>query len=413
MSEEAEAPTVDVDIRCGKLFDGSGSSPLSGGNIHVRKGRISGSGGAPASGVIDLGNYFVQPAFIDCHTHLSMAPWLGDQNVQIRQPRGLQALRVPGHLQLDLAAGVGTMRIMGEEDWLDVYCRETITAGVLDGPRLYIAGKPLAPSNGHGRGRRGYDGADAVRQAARENLAQGADFLKVFVTGGVATGSRLTASSYSPEELRAAVEEAERAGSYVAAHAHGGPGLREAVDAGARTIEHASLATDEEIDLMLERGCRVVMTFGIFLHPRGLESGIGDKPMVFARLQEARERIRDRAQAIFASSLPVAFGTDSVHGAIAFEVQTAITLGLDPRRALAGVTGVAAAAIGVEDEVGLVAPGRAADIIALDGDPLVDPSALDRVVFIMQAGRVRRAPAGCGGPGLATFESVAQEANQC
>src|SRR5207244_13047567 len=163
----------------------------------------------------------------------------------------------------DLAAGTATMRGMGEEHFVDVDVREAIEAGVIVGPRLLVAGRGLAANNGHGRALASYDGADEVRRGARENLRRGANHVKIFVTGGVSSpGPTPTASAYTREEIRAAVEEADRVGTYAAAHAHGGPGLQLAVREGARTSEHGPLATDEDIAMMIERELWLSCTCG-------------------------------------------------------------------------------------------------------------------------------------------------------
>jgi imidazolonepropionase-like amidohydrolase len=374
-------------IRCGTLFDGTGAEPVAGGEIVVEDGRIA-AGPAPAGAeVLDLGSAFVMPGLIDAHTHLSVVPGRGDQLGQLRQPAGQQALRVPGNLRRDLAAGTTTMRIMAEEDWLDVHTRAAIEAGEIEGPRLLISTRGLTAGNGHGRAKSFFDGVDEVRRGARENLAHGADFLKVFATGGVSSGSGLDGSVYSPEELRAAVEEAERAGTYVAAHAHGGPGLRDAVAAGVRTIEHAATATEADVEAMLDAGCWVVGTFSILFHPDGIERGDAGDPRVLDALERARATVSERMAALLASGVPFALGTDSMHGRMPFEVQTAIRFGVSPADALLAATARGAEALRVEDRTGTLEPGKDADLIALDGNPLEDPAALERVRFVMTQGR--------------------------
>ena len=336
--------------------------------------------------MIDLGSAFVLPGLIDAHTHLSVVPGRGDQLGQLRQEAGRQALRVPDNLRRDLDAGTTTLRIMGEEDWLDVYTREAIEAGQLEGPNLVIATRPIAASNGHGRMKSSLDGVDEIRAGARERLFDGADFLKLFATGGVASGTGLQDSAYSLDEMQAAVEEAERVGTYVAAHAHGGPGLMTCVQAGVRTIEHAAVASDEEVEAMLNAGCWLVGTFSILFHPEGIEQGDGGNPLILESLKQARERVTERMEQILASGLRLALGTDSMHGEMAYEVQTAIRFGVSPKDALLAATARGAEALRIESRTGTLEPGKDADLIALDGNPLEDPGALERVVFVMKGG---------------------------
>jgi imidazolonepropionase-like amidohydrolase len=305
----------------------------------------------------------------------------------LRQPAGQQALRVPANLHKSLRSGVTTMRIMGEEDWLDVYTRQAIRAGTLAGPNLIIATRGLTASNGHGRAKSAFDGVDEIRRGARENLAHGADFLKLFATGGVASGTGLESAVYSLDEMRVAVEEAERKGTYVAAHAHGGPGLQLAVQAGVRTIEHAALASEADVELMQRHDCWVVGTYSILFHPDGIERGDAANPQIHGAMLAARERVAQAVSRIFSSGLRFALGTDSMHGHMAFEVQTALRFGLAPAAALQAATLRGAEALRIEAHTGSIEPGKAADIIALDGNPLRDPGALERVVFVMKGGR--------------------------
>jgi imidazolonepropionase-like amidohydrolase len=373
-------------IRCGTLFDGTGADPVAGGEVVVDGGKIVAGPAPDGVDVIDLGSTFVMPGLIDAHTHLSVVPGRGDQVAQLRQEAGRQALRVPDNLRRDLDAGTTTLRIMGEEDLLDVYTREAIEAGQLEGPNLVIATRPIAASNGHGRMKSSLDGVDEIRAGARERLFRGADFLKLFATGGVASGTGLQSSAYSFDEMRAAVEEAERVGTYVAAHAHGGPGLMTCVQAGVRTIEHAAVASDEEVEAMLEAGCWLVGTFSILFHPEGIEQGDGGNPLILENLKQARERVTERMEQILASGLKLALGTDSMHGEMAYEVQTAIRFGVSPKDALLAATARGAEALRIESRTGTLEPGKDADVIALDGNPLEDPGALERVVFVMKGG---------------------------
>jgi imidazolonepropionase-like amidohydrolase len=377
-------------VRCGRLFDGTGADPVSDATLVIEDGLIAGGPPPAEAEVLDLSTYFVMPGLIDAHTHLSIIPAKGNQLGQLREPPGKQSLRVAANLRKDLDAGVTTLRIMGEEDWLDVYAREAAAEGDLQAPRLVIATRGLAPTNGHGRGRRGFDGVEEVRKAARENLAAGADFLKVFATGGVASGSGLDTSAYSLGEMRAIVEEAERKGTYVAAHAHGGPGLLTAVEAGVRTIEHAAVAGEREVEAMVKGGCWVVATFSILFRPDGIELGDKDNPAIQDKVRWAREQVATSARRIFESGLPVALGTDSMHGNMAFEIQTAISFGMSAKAALRAATARGAEALRVQDLTGMLAPGKAADLIAVAGDPLSDPTALDRVRLVMKEGQVLR-----------------------
>jgi imidazolonepropionase-like amidohydrolase len=376
-------------IRCGTLFDGTGADPVRNAVVMVRDGRIASVGTAapPGAATLDLGDRFVMPGLVDCHSHASIVPGLGDQLGQLCRGPVPQALAATRNLRLDLAAGTTTMRIMGEEHFVDVELRDAIEAGTIIGPRLLIAGRGLAANNGHGRALASYDGVDEVRRGARENLRRGANHVKIFVTGGVSSpGTTPTSSAYTREEIRAAVEEADRVGTYAAAHAHGGPGLRLAVQEGVGTIEHAALADDEDIALMIERRVWLICTFAIFMHPNGIEQGDGQRPAIMDKMRWARRVVAETFPRHLASGVRFACGTDSVHGAMPFELQTLVRLGVSPREALLAGTRRGAEACRVDKDVGTLEPGKRADLIAIDGDPLKDMAAMERVSLVMKDG---------------------------
>jgi len=380
-------------IRCGTLFDGTGAPPVRDAVVVVDEGRIAAVGRAggiavpPAAEALDLGNRFVMPGLIDCHTHASIVPGLGDQLGQLCRGPAPQALAATRNLRKDLAAGTTTMRIMGEEHFVDVDVRDAIEAGTIVGPRLLVAGRGLAANNGHGRALTSYDGVDDVRRGARENLRKGADHVKIFVTGGVSSpGTTPTSSAYTREEIRAAVEEAERVGTYAAAHAHGGPGLRLAVQEGVRTIEHGALASDEDIALMIERGVWLICTFSIFMHPTGIEQGDGQRAAIMDKVRWSRRVVSENFPRHLASGVRFACGTDSMHGLMPFELQTLVRLGVSPHDALLAGTRWGAEACRIDGEVGTLEPGKRADLVAVDGDPLKDIAALERASLVMRDG---------------------------
>jgi len=380
-------------LRCGTLFDGTGAAPTRDALVVVTDGRITSvgpaGGRADATGMetLDLSGRFVMPGLIDCHSHASIVPGQGDQLGQLCRGPVPQALAATRNLRRDLAAGTTTMRIMGEEHFVDVDVREAIEAGVIIGPRLLVAGRGLAANNAHGRALASYDGVDDVRRGARENLRRGANHVKIFVTGGVSSpGPTPTASAYTREEIRAAVEEADRVGTYAAAHAHGGPGLRLAVQEGVGTIEHAALADDEDIALMIERRVWLICTFAIFMHPNGIEQGDGQRPAIMDKMRWARRVVAETFPRHLASGVRFACGTDSVHGAMPFELQTLVRLGVSPREALLAGTRRGAEACRVDKDVGTLEPGKRADLIAIDGDPLKDMAAMERVSLVMKDG---------------------------
>jgi imidazolonepropionase-like amidohydrolase len=386
---------VVVAIRAGWVWDGTGGEPISDGVVIVDGERIAAVGDAkdveiPADAeVIDRPGEFLMPGLIDAHTHISIIPGLGDQIGQLMQPIERQAMRGVGNLRRMLDSGVTTARIMGEEGWLDIAFNDEIERGRLDGPRLNVATRPITQSNGHGRAKSAFDGVDEVRKGARENLHGGADFLKMFITGGVSStrGGGITKASYSREEIRACVEEADRNGTYVAAHAIGGPGIRIGVEEGIRTIEHGLLATDEDLALIKEKGAWMVLTQAILLHPTGIEQGDRDNPIVMGKLREARAQAEERFRAIVASGVHLSVGTDSMHGLLPFEIQCLVKWGTQPQDALLAATKRAAECCRVEDRVGTLEPGKIADLITVAGNPIEEVGAIERTRLIMKGGQ--------------------------
>src|SRR5205814_8267396 len=199
--------------------------------VLVDGGRVTAVGPAattaipPGADVVDCSRHFVMPGLVDAHSHISIVPGMGDQIGQLRQAPVPQALRATANIRRDLFAGTTTMRVMSEENFLDLDVRAAIDAGVIPGPRLLCGARGITASNGHGRAFSAFDGVDEIRRGVRENSQRGADHAKIFMTGGVAsTGTTLKACVYTREELRAAGAEAGAAGKHAAAGAAGGPG---------------------------------------------------------------------------------------------------------------------------------------------------------------------------------------------
>lgn len=381
-------------IRAAWLWLGTDSDPVRDGTVLIDGDKVVGAGPTTDLSIpsdartVDRGAEFLMPGLIDAHTHMTIIPGLGNQSGQKRRPIERQAIRAASNLRRSLRAGVTTARIMGEEAWLDVTFRAEIEAGETLGPRLIVATRALTPSNGHGRAESAFDGVDEVRKGARQNLAAGADFLKMFLTGGISsTRGSLDAASYSRDEVRAAVEEAERAGTYVAAHAVRGAGIRLAAEEGIRTIEHAALATDEDLELIRDKGAWVVLTQAILLHETGIEQGDRGNAAVMERLHAARAQVSDRFRAIIASGVRYTIGTDSMHGLMSFEVARLLDWGASPRNALLAATSRAAECCRVDDRAGSLAPGKYADLISLGANPFENIAALEDVRLVIKAGR--------------------------
>jgi len=376
-----------------QVIDGTGADPLPDGAVLidgdqiVQVGRIGTLRLPWGTEVVECAGT-VLPGLVNAHTHCSIIPGLGDQTGQMRQPPLPSVLRAVGNMRRELRSGVTTARIMGEEHYLDIEIRRAIDAGVIPGPRLLCCGIHLTSSHGHGRALTTTDGIDPVRQRVRQNLAAGCDWIKLFITGGVSSvGAALEACTYTREEIRAACEEAHRAGRRVAAHAHGGPGVRVALEEGLDTIEHGALLTADDVELMKRLGRFLVCTFAILYHPDGIEKTDRDNPAIWSKVVALRAQEEAHFREVLRSGVRYAVGTDSMHGLLWFEMATLVRFGVPPMDAILAGTAWAAEACGVRDRAGTLEPGRPADVIAVDGDPLRDIEALARVQVVVKGGR--------------------------
>ena len=380
-------------IRSGWLWNGTGAEPIRGGVLVVDGDKLTAVGRAeevsapPDAALIDLPDQFVMPGLIDAHTHASIIPGLGNQTGQLLQPLAQQLLRAASNLRKDLASGVTTMRIMGEEYFLDLDLRAAIEANQIAGPRLICCTRGITAFNGHGRAVSHADGADEIRRFARENLKAGADWLKIFATGGVSsTHTTLDYVVYSRDELAAATEEAHRVGKGIAAHAHGGAGLRLCLDVGIDTIEHGALASEDDLAAIEQRGAWLIGTLSILFHPTGIEQGDGGNAIIMEKVLRAREVVEQNFSKVPKSGVKYAMGTDSMHGHLPTEAELLMRFGASPRDALMAITSRAAEAIRVAERTGTLAKGKLADVISVRGNPLQDIRALRQVGLIMKGG---------------------------
>jgi imidazolonepropionase-like amidohydrolase len=341
--------------------------------------------------VVDLADLTLLPGLIDAHSHLSLDVLAGNEAEQVKASETELVLRAARHAARDLESGVTTMRVLSEPRFIDVAYRKFFNQGELPGPFVAIATSAIAASNGHGVTSVRADGVDEVRKTTRVNLKAGADWIKLYVTGGVATpGTDPRTSFYTREEIRAAVEEADRAGRPVAAHAYGGSGADDAIEAGVHSIEHGLYLTDAQFEKMAAKGIFLGATLGVFLH----EPGPAEDPRWPAEIREkfleARRAALESLARARRAGARVVFGTDAAHGKLAEEALYASKADMSPREILKALTADAALLLRLQNEVGTLADGKRADLIAVEGNPLENVEALTRVRFVMKAGRVYR-----------------------
>lgn len=376
--------------------------------VLVKDGRILAAGKdviiPSGSKIIDLGKKTLVPGMIDMHTHLTGDPeHMGFSSVALSIPR--IALTGAKNARRTLLAGFTTVRDVGAEGYADLALRDAINAGDVVGPRMMASGPALGITGGHCdetmhapeykiSGAGVADGVDGVMKKTREVIKYGASVIKFCATGGVLSfGDDPRASQYTFEEMKTIVSEAHRLGRKVAAHAHGGDGIRLAVLAGVDSIEHGSYIDDEGIKLMKEHKTWLVPTLylGDWLVQNAeairLPLPLLEKAKIV--LPDARKNI---ARAI-AQGVLVAFGTDSgvyPHGLNGREFAVYVKLGMSPLQAIRTATTNAAQLLGWESQIGSIETGKFADIIAVDGNPLKDVTELERVQWVMKNGVVEK-----------------------
>src|SRR5213594_3527507 len=348
--------------------------------------------------LIDLPNATVLPGLTDAHTHLTGDPRnIGYQSLGISIPRA--TLTGARNARLTLEAGFTTVRNVGAEGYSDVALRDAINAGDIPGPRMLVSGPALGITGGHCDENLlpfeyhvSADGVAGVQHKVREVIKYGADLIKICATGGVLSkGDNPQASQYTLEEMKAIVADAHRLGRKVAAHAHGAQGILWASQAGVDSIEHGSYIDDAAIAEMKKNGTYLVPTLylGDWFIEHAAENHVPDFLLVKAKavMPAARKNVAHA----FASGAKVAFGTDAAvyaHGLNAREFAVMVKLGLIPLQAIQAATVNAADLLGWSDKIGGIDPGKWADIIAVDGDPLQDVTALEHVKFVMKGGAV-------------------------
>jgi len=342
-----------------------------------------------ADRTVDLSGHTLLPGLIDVHTHLvggdvlPIADYAASR--RLAEGVGMQAFRTAEAARRTLLAGYTTVRDVGCRDYLDVDLRDAVRDGLIPGPRVVACGLGLTPTGGHVHARaREADGVEGVITAVREHIRRGVDGVKIIgVTGGMATpGQDPGAAQYRYEEVAAAVEEAHRWGRRVACHAHGPEGIDNAVRAGVDTLGHGLFLTRELAEQMTERGTVFVPTLANHFHQRRLEQEGRLPDSVRARQRELSEMgivvpsMEERMGHARAAGVVVATGSDAggnaqvLHGTNAVELVMLVECGYTPEEAIRAATSTAAKAIGVDRETGTIAPGKAADLVALPGDPL-------------------------------------------
>ena len=377
-------------IKGARLIDGTGAPPEVPGAVLVHGDRIEAVGIAAinmageAVETLDCGHQTLLPGLIDCHNHLSLDPTLDNYLHRMSDPLPELTIRAVRTMDTDLQAGVTTSRCLGDKGFLDVHCRRAQVDGHVAGPRIITATRGLRAPHGHGFVGYPFSGAETIRRAVRENLAAGADLIKIYLTGTL-RGPKGVPQAYSREEIQVLVDEAHRSGVPVATHCIGGPALRTAVETGIDVIEHGYFIDDEEIELLVRSGRWLVMTPSIFFTDERIRTLPPD--LVDGHFTQ-REEVGRRMAAAVEAGVNYAAGTDGFHGGLGKELKYLTDFGASPMEALMAATSRAAEVCGLADTIGSIRVGRRADVIGVDGDPMEDFQALQRVLTVVQGGGV-------------------------
>ena len=405
-------------VDCGRLLDVKSGTWREKVSIVIEDGTIKSVGpmtapGSQGEGHVDLSRHACLPGLIDMHVHLTSEtqPLIEDYRDRLTADAPDLAYRSVGYASRTLMAGFTTVRDLGAQDALNVSLKRAINAGTIPGPRMFTAGNAIATMGGHADQTNnlshrlshaigtpgpmeGVIGSpDEGRQAVRARYKEGADLIKVTATGGVlsqaASGQN---SQYTEDELRAIVGTAKDYGFRVAAHAHGAEGLKRALRAGVDSIEHGTLMDEESIALFKKMGAWYVPTIsaGRFVADKAKD------PTYYSPLVRPKAAaIGPQLQATFArawkAGVKIAFGTDAgvfPHGQNAKEFGYMVEAGMTPINAIRAATLHAATLLDQPARLGQVAPGFAADIVAVEGDPLRDIHQLEQVKFVMKEGVV-------------------------
>ena len=407
----ATAPVAaeEVMVRVGRLVDVENSRVLEDQAVTIVDGRIASvapfAAASPMQGtkLVDWSAYTVVPGLMDMHSHLIGDLEQADEAAPLKSRPMRDALLGAQHARQTLRAGFTTVRDVGTyRAYVDVALRDAINAGWVDGPRMWVAGAYVTVPGGGGEVtgtglpvpddfRRGVAKGEAqVRKVVDDILDNHADFIKIIATGAVLTaGTEPGANEFSEAEIRAAVEEAAKRGTFVAAHAHGAQGIKDAVRAGVRSIEHGSLIDDEGIALMVKHGTYLVADIydGDYINEVGTREHWSEE--ILRKNRDTTDAQREGFRKAVKAGVNIAFGTDSgvyPHGLNARQFAYQVKYGQTPMQAIQSATIVSAKLLRQEANIGSIAPGKFGDMVALACDPLAQIDCMTKVAGVIKGG---------------------------
>ena len=387
------------------LIDGLGGAAAANAAVHVKDGRIAWVGraddlprAAQNADPVDLSGKWLLPGLIDAHIHVC---YNGAESVfaLLERPRDALVLEAVDIVRRILSHGTTTVRDIGGEKYIEMSLRNAIEAGFIQGPRMKTSGRVISMTGGHAHFiAREADGPDEVRKAAREQIKAGADTVKLMATGGSATpGQDIMASQFTVDEIKAAVETAHMMGRTVAAHCHGTGGIKNCLLAGVDSIEHGTYLDEETADMMVENDASLVLTLGVGnpdlesypLSPVQKADAERRRPMIEKGVKQIRETIAlARAKGVFLGSGSDAGGNPLAphHYSMARELELLVENGIAEMEAIGIVTMNNAKILRWENDIGSIEPGKLADLLVIDGDPLVDIRNVRKVAAVYKGG---------------------------
>ncbi|KWS03788.1 Xaa-Pro dipeptidase family enzyme [Lysobacter capsici AZ78] len=408
----AAVPAEPLALQCGKLFDARSGKVLGARTVVVRDGKIEqvldGRAEAPGARAIDLSQHTCTPGWTDLHVHLGSQSSPQSYSEGFRLDEVDFAFRAVGYANKTLQAGFTSVRDLGGE--VSPHLRDAINQGLVEGPRIWAAGKSIATTGGHADPTNGYNDAlshligppgptdgvinsiDDARQAVRQRYKEGSDVIKITATGGVLSYAKSgDAPQFTVEEVKAIVDTARDYGYRVAAHAHGTEGMKRAVLGGVTSIEHGTYMTDEVMSLMKQKGTWYIPTVyaGRFVADKAKIDGYFPD-VVRPKAARIGALIQDTAAKAYKNGVKIGFGTDmgvGPHGDNAREFLYMVEAGIPAAVALQAATIRAAEVLGVDDQ-GVIETGKRADIVAVPGNPVEDINAVMKVEFVMKDGKV-------------------------
>ncbi|MBP1920656.1 amidohydrolase family protein [Youngiibacter multivorans] len=336
--------------------------------------------------LVDFGQKTIIPGMIDCHNHLALDTRLDNHLVRMNDSECEQTIRAIKTMKDDLLSGVTTARCLGDRYYIDVTCKKAQLEGRIMGPKLIVSGIGMRASHGHGYVGLPHCGKEEFRKTARENIAKGVDFLKVFMTK-VINATPYIYHFLTLDELKVVVEEAKSVGITTACHCSGGQGLDDCITAGIDCLEHVYYISDEQIKRVKEADMWVVYTPSYALNnellfkfsPKDREGSLQEKEIIKGCLENSIK-----------GKLKFGIGTDGIHQGLAQEAIYISELGANNRDVLAGITTNAAKICGISSYRGAISEGLDADLVVLEGNPLEDISALKQVFSVIQSGEIIR-----------------------